>query len=256
MARDGTGVRLPPGRDEALGRARGDRWLPDQPVTSLDEAARFIDDVGFALLFPADRIQAPSLWEAVAGPDAVPFAEGMGPAEADVWTWKDELPKAGLAWYGKFLHKRASLVSPRLLSALYPGDGEPADHEAFELPAEAHQLAEALMTGPLTSAALRELIGDRGRYDRAMAALQRNLLVTSCGVHRQRAGWPAAVFELTCRLFDVGGGQDRWYAAERFLDTMVEATPGELARAYGWPAVTARAQFDALGAAQRRATRS
>jgi hypothetical protein len=234
------------GREVALARARGDRWLPDQPVTSIDEAARYVADVGFALLFPAARADAPSLWEAVAGPDAVPFADGMGPAESKVWAWKDDLPKAGLAWYGKFVCRRASLLSPRLLAALYPGVGEPTDHEAFALPEEAHSIAEALLPGPLPSAALREIISDRRRYDRAITALQRHLLVTSAGVHEYGTGWPATVIDLTCRLFDVGRQLDYSYAAGCFLDTMVDATPGELARAYGWPAATARTQLDAL----------
>lgn len=237
------------GRDEdqaALSRARGDKWLPTPLVTAVDEAADYLDRVGFAVLFPAERIQAPSLWEAVAGPDAVPFSSGMGPAESLLWAWKDELPKAGLAWYGKFVYKRASLLSPRLLTALYAGGGEPTDHEAFDLPEEAHRVAEALMTGPLSTAALREIVGDRGRFDRAMAALQRNLLVTSSGVREHRTGWPATLVELTCRLFEVGGGLNRTYATKRFLDTMIEATPSQLAQTYGWPAGAARAQLDAL----------
>jgi hypothetical protein len=229
-----------------LARARGDRWLPDPPVTTLDEAAAYLDGVGFAVLFPAERIDSPSLWEAVAGADAVPFAEGMGPVEAQVWAWKDELPKAGLAWYGKFVHKRASLLSPRLLAALYAGDGDPTDHEAVELPEAAHRIAEALLTGPLPTAALREIVGDRGRYHTAITALQRHLLVTSAGVRESRAGWPATVVDLTCRLFDVGGGPDHAYATGRFLDTMIEATPDQLSRTYGWPAATARTQLDAV----------
>jgi hypothetical protein len=230
----------------ALGRARGDRWLPVPLVTAIDEAAAYVDGVGFAVLFPAERIESPSLWEAVAGPDAVPFAAGMGPAESQVWAWKDELPKAGLAWYGKFVYKRASLLSPRLLTALYAGAGEPTDYLAFDLPDAAHRIADALMTGPLPTAALREIVGDRGRYSTAIAALQRHLLVTSAGVRESRTGWPAAVVDLTCRLFEVGGGLDYAYATGRFLDTMIEATPGQLSRTYGWPAATARTHLDAL----------
>jgi hypothetical protein len=233
-------------REVVLARARGDRWLPDQPVTSIDEAARYVADVGFALLFPAARADAPSLWEAVAGPDAVPFAGGMGPAESKVWAWKDDLPRAGLAWYGKFVCRRASLLSPQLLAALYAGAGEPTDHEMFALPEEAHRIAEALLPGPLPSAALREIISDRRRYDRAITALQRHLLVTSAGVREYNTGWPATVIDLTCRLFDVGRRLDCSYAARCFLDTMVDATAGELARAYGWPATTARTQLDAV----------
>jgi len=248
MERDqAPGGSVRPGESErALARARGDRWLPAPPVATIDEAAEYVDRVGFAVLFPAERVQVPSLWEAVAGPDEVPFATGMGPAESQVWTWKDELPRVGRAWYGKFVYKRASLVSPRLLTALYAGDGDPADHQAFELPAEAHRLADALMTGPLSTATLREIVGDRSRYNRAMAALQRHLLITSAGVREYRTGWPATRIELTCRLFEVGGGLDYAYATKRFLDTMIKATPRQLAQTYGWSPATARAQLDAL----------
>jgi hypothetical protein len=238
----------------ALAAARGRRWLPSERLRSIEAAAGFVDDIGFALLFPANRPIAPSLWEAVAGPDAEPFAEGMGPAESLVWSWKDLLPEAGLAWSGRFLHGRASLLSPRLLSTLYPGRGEPDDDEALPLPPQAHRIAQALRADPLPSSALRELVGHRGRYDRAIRELQRHLLVTSAGVYQQPSGWPAVLFELTCRRFDVGGGTDQRYATTGFLATMVEATPAELARAYRWPIPTARAALDdlvAAGLAQR-----
>lgn len=241
MARYGVGMM----RESAeLGRARGDLWLPTPLIDAVDGAAAYVDRLGFAVLFPAEKIQAPSLWEAVAGPDAVPFEAGMGPAEAQVWAWKDELPKAGLAWYGKFVYKRASLLSPRLLTALYAGSGEPTDHEAFELPVEAHRIAEALIPGPLPTAALREIVGDRGRYDRAMTALQRCLLITSAGVREQGSGWPTSLIELTCRRFDVGGGLDHAYATKRFVDTMIEGTTAQLARTYAWPTATARTHLD------------
>ena len=79
-----------------------------------------------------------------------------------------------------------------------------------------------------------------------MSALQRNLLVTSAGVQAHRTGWPATVVDLTCRLFDVGGGPDYDYAAARFADTMIETTPTELARAFGWPMGTARQRLAGL----------
>ena len=213
-------------------------------MTTLDEAAAFVDEFGFAVLFPAPGIDLPSLYEAVAGPGAVPFATGMDEAESLVWSWKDELPRAGLAWYGKFLYRRASLLSPRLLAALYAGPGHDDDHRSLELSREAHQIADALRPGPLTTAALREIVGNRSRYERAMGELYRQLLVTSGGVEPQRSGWPAGVVELTCRAFPVGGQLDRGYATRRLLSIVDEATPRELARAFGWPIATARSEFD------------
>lgn len=43
------------------------------------------------------KVVALSLWEAVAGDAAELFAAGMGANQQKVWTWKDELVKAGFA---------------------------------------------------------------------------------------------------------------------------------------------------------------
>jgi hypothetical protein len=221
-------------------------------VGTIGRAAAFVDDVGFAFLFPAPRMLAPSLWEAVAGADVEPFATGMEANEQKVWTWKDELPRRGLCWYGAFLAGRGSLLSPDLLAALYPGDGSVDDHDAMALSPAAHEIAEALADAPLPSATLRKLVGDRNVYQRAIAELHRCLLVTNAGVAQQAAGWPSAMLELTCNRFDVGGRQDLALATARFLDTMLATTPTDLKQAFGWPVAEARARLDQL-VAQRRA---
>ncbi len=213
-------------------------------MSTIDQATAFVADLGMALLFPAARIEAPSLWEAVAGEDAEPFATGMDENESLVWAWKDELPQNGLAWYGKFLYRRGSLLSPQVLEALYPSRGRADDHRAMDLSREAHEIAEALRGGPLTTAVLRQIIGDRSRYERAMGELHRSLLVTSAGVEPQPSGWPAGVVDLTCRLFSVGKRQDLGYAAGRFLEVMRFTTPRALSRAYGWSFPSARAELD------------
>ena len=82
-----------------------------------------------------------------------------------------------------------------------------------------------------------------------MKELNRALLVTSGGVEPQRSGWPASLVELTCRVFDVGGGLDRAYAARRFLTTVSAATARDLVRAYGWSLAVAREELAALAAA-------
>lgn len=225
---------------------RGDRWLPAEPVRTLEAAAGYIEDVGIALLFPADKPIAPSLWEAIAGPDAEPFAEGMNEDETLAWELKDALPAAGLAWSGKFLQGRNTLLSPRLLASLYPGPGHPDDHQALHLSQEAHRIAEALLFGPQPTSTLRELVGHKGPYDRAIKQLHRSLMVTSAGTAKQSSGWPAVVLDLTCRRFSVGGTLNHRYATIHYLETMIGVVPGELARAYGWTTAAARAELDGL----------
>ncbi len=215
-------------------------------VGSLERAAEFVGDVGFALLFPTQKMLAPSLWEAVAGEDSEPFAAGMGTNEQKVWTWKDSLPDGGLAWYGTFLAGRGSFLSPELVAALYPGAGEDDDHESLPLSPTAHEIARLLAAEPLPSAVLRTLIGDRNRYQRAVVELQRHLLITTAGVRENRTGWPSALLDLTCRRFEVGAGSDHGLAASRFLDTMLQTVPADLARAFRWPVPKARAHLNEL----------
>jgi hypothetical protein len=230
----------------ALAHARERMWLPKRRLTTLMAAAKYIDNVGFAVLFPADRVAVPSLYDAVAGPDTIAWEHGMGEAESTIWTWKDALPAAGDAWSGKLLHRRASLVSPGLLATLYHGHGELDDHRGFELPPESHRIADALLHGPLPTSALRELIGDRTRYERGIIELYRRLLVTSAGILEQRTGWPATLIDLSCRVFDVGGTGDRATATRRFLATAIEAKPADLSKAFAWPLPIAKAELAKL----------
>jgi hypothetical protein len=238
--------------DGELSRARAARWwVRGRPVGTVARAGKFLDDVGFALLFPAPRPIGPSLWEAVAGEDSEPFATGMKENEQLVWGWKDELPRRGLAWYGALLGGRGSFLSPALLAALYPGAGELDDHEHLDLSPAAHEIAAALAVEPMSSAALRSLLGDRNKYQRAITELQRNLLVTSAGVQEQGNGWPAALLSLTCEQFDVGGRRDHSKAAMQYLDTMLDTSPAELARAFRWSTSPARELLDELVASGR-----
>ena len=229
-----------------LGTARAKLWLPPKRVGTLKAAERLIAKLGFALAFPVEGVMLPSLFEAVAGPDAVAWQDGMGEPESLVWDYKDALPAAGAAWSGKLLHRRASLVAPDLLALLYEGEGEGDDYQAFDVSREAHQIAAALQGGPLPTSALRELIGNRSRYDRAMGELHRRLLVTSAGVRKQAAGWPVVMVELTCRVFEVGGRFDRTLATQRFLGTVLAAAPSQLAKAFAWTPAVARVTLESL----------
>lgn len=172
----------------------------------------------------------------------------MGADEQKVRAWKDELPRRGRAWYGGFLAGRGSFLSPDLLRLLYSGAGGVDDHEVLPLSQTAHAMARALATGPLPTAELRRLVGDRSRYQRAVAELQRHLLVTSVGGAERRSGWPAVLLALTVEAFDVGGRHDRVAAADRFLDTVLQTTPVDLSRAFRWSLPQARACLDELTA--------
>jgi hypothetical protein len=233
-------------------------WQTGRPIRSIGRAGAFIDDVGFALLFPASGMVLPSLYEA-ASEQPVPLAElAWGPDAQRVWGWKDVLPRKGLAWSGRLLGGgRASFLAPDLLADCYPRAGEPDDFRQAPLGAEARRIAETLLaSGPLPAAVLRQAVGLQGRrggvrFSAAVVQLGRALVCTSFGAEQVGSGWPSVVLELTARAFDLGG-RDRDEAgrrlrvARRCLDTMLVASDRELAGVFGWSPGAARAALDAL----------
>jgi hypothetical protein len=247
---------------EGLEAARARRWWrTGRRVGSLARAAAFVDDVGFALLFPKPGVELPSLWDAASDRPIRSLGEEWGPDAERVWGWKDELPRRGLAWYGRFLRGRPSFLAPDLLADLYPRSGRPEDFEEDPLSPQAHRIARILLrSGPQPTSALREALdveGRRGgeRFSAALTELGRRLVVTHHGVEDEGAGWPSAVLELTARAFPIPRRRDReravLRAADRFLDTMLLARPADLGRAFGWSAREARGALEALARAGR-----
>jgi hypothetical protein len=220
-------------------------WQTGRPIRSIGRAGAFIDDVGFALLFPASGMVLPSLYEA-ASEHPVPLAEmAWGPDAQRVWDWKDDLPRKGLAWSGRLLRGgRASFLAPDLLADCYPRAGEPDDFRQAPLGAEARRIAETLLaSGPLPAAVLRQAVGLQGRrggvrFSAAVVQLGRALVCTSFGTEQVGSGWPSVVLELTARAFDLGGRDPdeaarRLRVARRCLDTML------VPRTASWPASSA-----------------
>ncbi len=223
-----------------LDRARARRWWAGRPkIVRIERAAAFVEDLGFCLLFPNRGVALPSLYDAASDRPLFSPAGDWGPDADRVWRWKDELPRRGLAWYGKFLRGRPSFLSPSLLGDLYPRRGRPDDFEEVELSPRAHRIARILLrSGPQSTVALREALDVEGRrategFQRALAELARALVVTNFGSADEGGAWPVPVLELTARAFPIPppGRRSRLRAAERYLDTMIAARPTELASA-------------------------
>jgi hypothetical protein len=193
--------------------------------TSLRSAARFVDRVGVALVFPDIKSPLPTLWEEVVGtPEVKVFttsANGkkvLTPEMEHVWQLKNQLGQESLACVGKYERGRLTLVSLRKLPEVYAQcgrSGHPEDFRDVEAlsPLE-RRLAEALLEdGLLTAPELRMVIGgsDVGRTKRALESLQRRLVVTQAGEAKQDQGWDAVVFDLLARRYSscLSGGPRR-----------------------------------------------
>ena len=242
---------------EDLDLARGRRWWrTGRRVGSLARASAFVDDVGFALLFPKSGLALPTLWETVTDQPISELPQAWGPDAERVWAWKDELPRRGLAWYGRFLHGHPSFLSPALLADLYPRSGRPEDFDEVALSPDARRIARILLrSGPQPTAALREALGVEGRrggeaFTRATTELGRALVVTHHGTEAEGTGWPSAILELTARAFHIPRRRDPdasgLRAARMFLGTVLLARPYQLGNAFGWGADRARVAFEQL----------
>jgi len=240
-----------------LDAARARRWWASRAkVTRIDRAAAFVEDVGFTLLFPNKGVALPSLYDVASDRPLFSPAGDWGPDADRVWGWKDELPRRGLAWYGRFVRGRPSLLAPSLLADLYPRRGRPDDFEDAGLSPPAYRVARILLrSGPQSTAALREALDVEGKkateaFYRTIGELSRGLVTTHFGVEEEGAGWPTPVLELTARAFRIPTRRSpdaaRLRAARRYLDTMLVARPFELGNAFGWGAEAARSSLETL----------
>lgn len=233
-------------------------------VHTIQQAARFVDRVGFCLLFPIKGLRLPSLWAAVKGKALDPagaLRSGLSPLvswdkDAErLWGWKDELPRRRLAYSGRYFRGRQSLLSLAFLPCFYRLAGNPGaadEHErlyrAGRLSADAHSVARELYRrGPQATLELRYALGwadARGnrRFKRALEELQRQLLIVHWGTKAETAAWESVVYELTPRAFPRAvraaarlsreEARDRIAAQYRRLNHA--ATPRDFRRLFGW----------------------
>lgn len=220
-------------------------------VKTAADAARFIDRVGFCLLFPVKNVPLPSLY----------FTMGRRwPPEWDddakkLWGWKDELPKKRRAFYGKYFKGRGTFLSIKLLphflamheTAVLPEQAD-AVYAAGRISRDAHEIWQALAKhGPLATLELRhackmETQAGNKRFKRAIFELQRVLIVTHSGAEQETDAWASNRFDLVSRAFPqqcraaAGISPDgaRKVLAARYRTLYSGAPPILVARLFGW----------------------
>jgi hypothetical protein len=223
-------------------------------VRSLAEAAAFVDRVGLAIVWGKADLVLPSLWHEVGGPgadwavrDQTGKAVEFTPQFRRLWRWKDELPEQRLTCAGRHFGSAAFLIAPRLLASAYAltgRSGTPDDFREDDLePIESEVTEAVLENGPLTGPEIRRLLGvaDRKAVDRAVARLQRRLVLTNAGAVEQAQGWRAIRQDLLARRWgeflraslpsEEKGRRD---LAVAVLDHVDELSAADLAGALGW----------------------
>lgn len=100
-------------------RAARYRRRMDLRATTKEEAAAFVNDVGFCFLFPIQGVEMPSLWDAIAGRVVKTSSKHSGYEIERTWGWKDDSLNKKWWYYGKLIRKKATLVSLDFLPNFY-----------------------------------------------------------------------------------------------------------------------------------------
>ena len=247
---------------------------------NIQQAARYIDRVGFCLLFPIKRLPLPSLWGWLKGrPEAWGPREFslVGTWDADserLWDWKDELPRRRRAYYGKYFRGRGSLIAPTFLPCFYrlaenyPEVSPLHDHEpsaeqlyrAGKISADAYIICKQLYNGgPLPVLELRHACGFVSprrnlRFKRALEELQRRLLIVHWGTAQETHGWGSSVYELIWRAFPrvartaakLSAEEARQQIVHQYRQVRPQATSVDLVRVFGWSRAAAEQALSAI----------
>lgn len=215
------------------------------------DAVRFIDAMGFCLLFPIRRLPLPSLYHAAARRPAVTWDRY---AEM-IWEWKDELPRKRRAFYAKYFKGRGTFLSLAMLPHFLAMRGSAADARDHDRFYSAGHISDAARTiwqvlerhGPLATLELRhtcrmESKAGNVRFKRAMLELQCLLAVVHFGAEQETAAWPSGRFELTARAFPrqvalarrIAPAAARAALASKYLEWHTRTDATTLRRLFGW----------------------
>jgi len=211
-------------------------------IRTVPQAAKWVDKVGLALLFPKADIVLPSLWEQVSGLQVTDWdTEEMN----FFWWAKDELPARGLTCVGKHLARHVSCVAPHLLPTLVAANGElPEDHDP---------VVEAIRrVGPMTGPELRDATGlAKKEVDRSIASLHHQLVLTNSHLVHEGSTWGTLAHDLLARKWKLPKRLPERDAARRELAALVlrhagELTAADLGGAFGWRRKEAAAVLDEI----------
>jgi hypothetical protein len=220
------------------------------------QAVDFVNDAGFCFLFPIQKVEMPSLWDAIAGRVVKTYPDHKGYEIERTWGWKDESLDKKWWYYGKLIRDKATLISLNFLPNFYAlsenfGDYEHdylEEYKTGQLTSEAKQVYEALLkNGALDAVRLRReahLSSDanKSRFDKALTDLQTGLKVLPVGVAPVGAWRYAFIYEVLPRWYPEIPGQaqqiSRAEARRRILDqylrNVIFSTVPLAARVFGW----------------------
>ncbi|MCH8094052.1 MAG: winged helix DNA-binding domain-containing protein [Chloroflexi bacterium] len=239
---------------KAIEAYRAKTYKRNGPLTTVDQAIKFVRERGFIFFWPIKDVELPSLWMAVAG-DRPVAPEHDDPGHV-TWGWKDQMLGERKWYYAKLLRKKATLVSLEVAPyfyALTENYGDPDEdyliqYEAGRLKHENKRIYEALLgEGPMDAVALRRKVGLTGkgnkyRFDRAVVELQTDMKILPIGVAEAGVWNYAFIYDIVPRHFPdlseqarpITESQARLKLTELYFRSVGAASTRELGKLFGW----------------------
>ena len=163
---------------------RDERWCREgtRLVSTVLEAERFVEQVGFAACMTDSRRPGPSLYVAVCGRrDAVlPRNVQKDPESSLTWNLKDQLVRRGKVYYAKLSRGKAMFLAPRLVPHFHAVWGMRRAEEGKRLSRDARAVLKVLRKEwEMATSDLRVESGvtDRVAFTRAIDELQAAMIV-------------------------------------------------------------------------------
>ena len=223
---------------------RDEQWCRDatRSITTVLDAERFIERVGFTAALTDSRRPGPSVYVAVCGRrDAVlPRNVQKDPEVSHAWTLKDQLVRRGKVYYAKLARGRSMFVAARLIPHFFAIWGVRPSQERRQLSANARAVLKVLRgEWEMASSDLRSESGlkDRVAFNRALDELQAAMIVVpseAVYVPKFTYLWTLAIGRFPDMLQRRVSRQDAVRELARcFLAGAGTTVPGELARVTG-----------------------
>ena len=225
-------------------------------VTKKEQAVEFVNDMGFCFLFPIQKVEMPSLWDAVAGRVMKTTNKHSGYEIERTWGWKDEALGQRVWFYGKLLRSRATLVSLDFLPNFYALSENYGDYEhdyldeyhTGAMSAEAKTIYEALLrNGALDAIRLRResrmsAETSKPRFEKALTELQTGLKVLPIGIAPAGAWRYAFIYEILPRWLpdipdrarSISRTEARRLILDRYIHNVIASPLASIARLFGW----------------------
>jgi hypothetical protein len=223
---------------------RDERWRREgsRQLSTVYEAERFIEQVGFAACLTDSRRPGPSLYIAVCGRrDAVMPRNVQKDEEASAaWLLKDEIIRRGNIYYAKLSRGKAMFIAPRMVPHFNAIWGLRRSQEKKALSRNAQKILKVLRKEwEMATADLKADSGvtDRKQFYAALDELQAAMLVVPEGVYYEPKFtyiWTLGISRfpdaLTTRVKRDAAVKE---IARCFLNNAGLTIPGELARVTG-----------------------